>query len=136
MKKALSLILALVLCLSLCACGNNESKIKDALINGVWASDETTDDGTVRTYDYKIVFYSDGTVKKTHIHHTYNWPWKLDPEEETSTGTWSIDGSNVILTFGNDAPKSFSFSYDEGESKNTLVGPQAEGGFTYYSYIG
>lgn len=55
-------------------------------------------------------------------------------EEVVSTGTWSIEENNVILTFGNNVLKNFSFSRDEGETKSILVGPQAGGGFTYYSY--
>ena len=52
MKKNISLILALVLCLGLCACGKETSPIV-----GTWH-------GGVRSNIFTYVFNADGTVKE------------------------------------------------------------------------
>ena len=148
MKKALSLILAIVLCLGLCACGNNneskneELKIKEALISGVWNSDtvrrNTNQCEHERWYDYKIYFYEDGSFKRTNlyrsednVHNRYR-----GPEEESFYGTWTIDGNTVITTaYGNETQ--YTFSYEGASGKYLLVQVVAMAsdfkGITYYS---
>ena len=137
MKKALSLLLALVLCLGLCACGNSEGKIKEALTKGEWYSDRESDNGYNRTYNYNIRFYEDGSYKLTYISHTYNWAWQQSPETKTETGTWSIDGKAVTLTSnGAGNVVKLTYSRDNERNKDILTGPQSEGGYTYYRFSG
>ena len=73
MKKIISLLLALVLCLSLCACGNNaNSKKTETLINaisGEWVNVNDMD---------RYVFQQDGTG--THEGKTVEFT--IDPESD------------------------------------------------------
>lgn len=135
MKKALSLILVLVMCLSLCACSFNEDRIKKSLTRGNWYSDRETDNGTNRTYDYVIRFYDDSSYKLTYMSHTYNWPWKQEPAEQSEIGTWSIDGNVITLTskYSSIVVK-LTYSHDKEQEKEILTGPQSEGGYTYYRF--
>ena len=67
MKKALSLILALVMCLSLCACGDtSENDLSDIVCGNTWVSSDHIN--YIDTIDRKIVyttlsFFGDGTCK-------------------------------------------------------------------------
>ena len=87
MKKALSLILTLVLCLSLCACGNNGDAAGTsvvptaetdplAFLYGSWISNSHWESG------YGFVFYEGGNFKDTLA---------------LLEGNWSVEG-NVLVT--------------------------------------
>jgi hypothetical protein len=98
MKKALSLILALVLCLSLCACGGNEPKkaLKDTVL-GTWSgSDE---------YGHSIVMtlYPGGTTD-----------YKMD--DDNWAATWEIT-DDIINILRN----SLKTGYAYHEDTDTLV---------------
>lgn len=69
MKKALSLVLALVMCLSLCACGNGEKSAKKAIL-GTW--------GIVGDAE-SMVFTEDG--KATYGSDEYDWWYDKDTEK-------------------------------------------------------
>lgn len=73
MKKAVSLILALVLCLSLCACGGSNEK---ALI-GEWEPTDT------ELSNRTLVFFDSGKGK--FVHDEYGWgadfEWKVQDEK-------------------------------------------------------
>ena len=144
MKKALSLLLALVMCLSLCACGNNEQEIVEILISGTWISDTVRRETNQysehkRWYDYKIYFYEDGSFKRTHLYRMEDNVRNryYGPEEESFIGTWSIDGNTVITTaYGNETKYTFSFDEEKGKYFLVDVVPMASDfkGVTYYSY--
>ena len=63
MKRCLALLMALVMCLSLCACGNTKV-IEEKLRGGTWASgsDRTATDGTAHGLYFLYSFYEDGTA--------------------------------------------------------------------------
>lgn len=69
MKKALSLVLALVLCLSLCACSNGEKSAKKAIL-GSWG---------IVGYSESMVFTEDG--KATYGSDEYDWWYDKDTEK-------------------------------------------------------
>ena len=73
MKKAVSVILVLVLCLSLCACGR---KTTDAYI-GKW---ETEDEGY---YKYNMEVKADNTGVLTMAGETENFTWVFDDYTRT-----------------------------------------------------
>ena len=71
MKKALSLILALVLCLSLCACGGTKSQkfdLTEELIKEKWVAIETGD-GTFN-------FYKTGTGRFESTMASFDFSWE------------------------------------------------------------
>lgn len=109
MKKTISLLLALVLCLSLCACGNNaNSKKTETLINaisGEWVNVNDMD---------RYVFQQDGTG--TH---------------EGKTVEFTIDPESMLLsvTEGAASAATQEFSIDLESSVKRLIPQNAE---TYY----
>ena len=109
MKKTISLLLALVLCLSLCACGNNaNSKKTETLINaisGEWVNVNDMD---------RYVFQQDGTG--TH---------------EGKTVEFTIDPESMLLsvTEGVASAATQEFSIDLESSVKRLIPQNAE---TYY----
>ena len=78
MKKALSLILALVMCLPLCACGGNKATLKD--YSGKWVNES----GTVTYY-----LYEDGTFTEESKNSLYG--------DQEYQGTWEIKKSEIVL---------------------------------------
>ena len=109
MKKTISLLLALVLCLSLCACGNNaNSKKTETLINaisGEWVNVNDMD---------RYVFQQDGTG--TH---------------EGKTVEFTIDPESMLLsvTEGVASAATQEFSIDLESNVKRLIPQNAE---TYY----
>lgn len=103
MKKALSLILALVLCLSLCACGttngDNTLDVKDAVI-GTWkcyyelTKDSPPDNKAGDTYSQTIELYKGGTGKIYWYNETRNH------EGNDYSLTWEIEDGVVNITYG------------------------------------
>ena len=63
MKKAISLIMAFVLCLGLCACGNQSSNNENSKFVGTYTSDDTVtvNRGTVISTKKTMTLRSDGT---------------------------------------------------------------------------
>ena len=86
MKKTISLLLALVLCLSLCACGNSKNPII-----GEWISDQGV----------TVAFYEDGTCTVGDVEAT----WSYDETTELCTIhlelsiTFSIEKNNGVRFF-------------------------------------
>ena len=87
MKKALSLILALVLCLSLCACGGNKATLKD--YSGKWVREEWTNATTGAVVNVTVYLYEDGTFKKE-VNNT------IDGYKEYQ-GSWEIEKETIVL---------------------------------------
>ena len=85
MKKALSLILALTLCLSLCACGGDKKKAKESPIVGTWHTYAT---GVTSTYTFKA-----------------NGKYSLDMVGSFNmedSGTYTFNEENGTVTFNSD----------------------------------
>lgn len=59
MKKVLSLLLALVMCFSLCACGKDPDQVLQEKLLGTWYSEDTVN-SSVKWY---YTFYENGTCK-------------------------------------------------------------------------
>ena len=87
MKKALSLILALILCLSLCACGGNKATLKD--YSGKWVREEWTNTKTGAVVNVTVYLYEDGTYKKE-VNNS------IDGYQEYQ-GTWEIEKDTIVL---------------------------------------
>ena len=87
MKKALSLILALVMCLSLCACGGNKATLKD--YSGKWVREEWTNTKTGAVVNVTVYLYEDGTYKKE-VNNS------IDGYQEYQ-GTWEIEKDTIVL---------------------------------------
>ncbi len=83
MKKAVSLILALVLCLGLCACGgkSDASSNSEALV-GQWVSPDGTG----------FVLLSSGNVVK----HA-SLEDAVDVSVGITAGTWEVEGEHLII---------------------------------------
>ena len=105
MRKALSLILALVMCLSLCACGGNSKNIDPQIeVLGKW----TYDTGNcVWTY----IFYSDGSC--TYCSST-NTP--------LTTTTYYLVGEKIVveMTASNGMRCDWEFTYKVKRGKFIL----------------
>ena len=87
MKKALSLILALVMCLSLCACGGNKATLKD--YSGKWVREEWTNTKTGAVVNVTVHLYEDGTYKEE-VNNS------IDGYKEYQ-GTWEIEKDTIVL---------------------------------------
>ena len=105
MKKVISLFLALVLCLSLCACsgGNNtpdatkapgESEKNDLKIIGTWKTDPSYN-------DYVLVINNDNTGNLSVNGGTESITWTYDEASSTLTLT-KENGSELPLTYVED----------------------------------
>ena len=111
MKKTLSLLLALVMCLSVCACGGEKDPVaeKEEMIVGEWLFDN----------GYTIIFNADHSGKMLAAEE-YEIKWSYDEEldyypckmisgetSKTFEITYSIseDGTMSIYAWGNVATK-------------------------------
>ena len=81
MKKVLSLILVLVLCLSIVACGNSKTKAEKAIV-GTWVCEEEE--------ELKIVFNEDKTGILTDDGQEHDITWKYDAELECYIFTYGV----------------------------------------------
>lgn len=130
MKKYIALVLALMLCFSLCACGESqEEKIAAILTQNSWYSpdresiSQLSDDWTVVCHSYTLTYFEDGSLRGDYLQ---TQTGVFNKEDELSyTGTWSVDGNSIIMEFGYGLTTVFIFTED-----NVLHGPQSEG-YTY-----
>lgn len=102
MKKAISLILALVLCLSLCAC----SPSKEDLV-GTWSGSWTYKDNQ---FEETIVLKDDGTYKSA--------MYKNGKHHESESGTYEINGRTVELHPNGDEGCTTPYKYKGGKLVN------------------
>lgn len=95
MKKAMSLLLVLVLCLSLCACGgSSEKKVLEEQLEGVsWLGQEWLDD-SVMLITYYI--FNEGTVSGAVD--AYNGGTKNLPVTRVY-GTYQIEDGAILITW-------------------------------------
>ena len=103
MKKAITLILAFVLCLSLCACGGEKATFND--YSGKWVREEWTNTTTGAVVNVTIYLYEDGTFKEE----TNN---SIDGYEEHQ-GTWDIKKDTIELNFLKKVEGPEDWNYDE-----------------------
>ena len=96
MKKTISLLLVVGLCICLCACGSNggTKKIEDRLIVGKWVSDRTELDD--RLTNFTMTFFSDGSAKLSYYDTEFSeqYPNRIlfqsDGVLSPNTITWTI----------------------------------------------
>ncbi len=108
MKRIMSLLLVVVMCLSLVACGGNDKEISNAL-QGTWVAKWTAMGKSIsRYYTFKGETYTTGGVA-------------VLGELETETGTFEINGSTIKL-IPDDGSESneLDFTYNEKTGEITL----------------
>ena len=117
MKKTISLLLVVGLCVCLCACGSNggTKKIEDRLIVGKWVSDRTEMDG--RLTNFTITFFSDGSAKLSYYDTEFS-------EQIDNSLTWTISEPNIV-SIGRGTFTKYTYVDDNGVEK--LMAPQADG---------
>lgn len=85
MKKPIALLLVMVICLSLCACGGNQEEVKNAL-QGTWTAKWTYAGMQIsRYYTFKGNTYTTGGVA-------------IFGEVQTETGTFEVMDTCIRLT--------------------------------------
>lgn len=110
MKKLFALLLALVLCLSLCACGGaNKDDIREEL-QGTWRASWTTDGARIsRYYTFEGDRYTTGGVAF------------IVGELEPKSGTYKISNSTIRLTPDDGSEgNELDYSYDKETGTLTL----------------
>ena len=104
MRKTLSLLFALVLCLSLCACGNganNEAeKIAEAYEWKTLYTKEETDDtpGSLKVIQDVLEFRSDGVGRS--YHRSRYWDGTKWTEYGHLSFTWEVKGDYIHISYG------------------------------------
>lgn len=95
MKKILSLILALVMCLGLCACGKS-ADLEKTLCSGIWVSsnDIYKLSANMEQRNISLRFYEDGTCEKTFQFYQGGVPAN-DPV--TNVEYWKIKNGKVAI---------------------------------------
>ena len=107
MKKVISLLLALVMCLSLCACGGNETPTEaekaDLKIIGTWKTDPSYN-------DYVMVINDDNTGS-------------LSVNGGTESLTWTYDEATCTLTLTKANSPDTTLIYVEENDTLVSMGP-------------
>lgn len=85
MKKYLTLLLAIIMCVSLVACGNSTA---DTDYSGTWVREEWKDEKTGVVINMTIHLYEDSTYKQE----VYN---SVEGYTEYQ-GEWEVDGDEII----------------------------------------
>ncbi len=105
MKKAISLLLALVLCLSLCACGNKTLTLED--LSDIYVQDDSTrasftfEDGTMTV---EIIYYVESSASPS---------GKVAGRRESFTEPYTLNGENHVTVEG----KEYYYEIDEENGK-------------------
>ena len=108
MKKALSLILALVLCLSLCACGNKTLTLED--LSDIYVQDDETgvyftfEDGTMTV---EIIYYVESSASPS---------GKIAYKRESFTKPYTLEGEHHVIVEG----KEYYYEIDEEDGTVTF----------------
>lgn len=95
MKKLFAFILALIMCLSLCACGKS-ADLEKALCSGIWVSsnDICKLSDNIEERNISLRFFEDGTCEKT-------WQFYLDGVPSNDPGSiveyWKIKNGKVAI---------------------------------------
>ena len=112
MKKAISILLVLVLCFGLCACGVSKDKVKDDIIGNRWRGSIKPD---TQGHEYIISFSYAGTASV----HWFTWTDVGFNYSEDWEGPYTIENNRIIIS---DGGKDFiiNYSYNGGEIKLIL----------------
>lgn len=113
MKKLIALLMALVMCLSLCACGIGTKNGKEAIkneLNGVYM--------TAWPYDH----YASDVGQHCHMTYVFGndyihsyWVNDEAPDKNSKrSGTYQIKGKEIILQYDDGGAHSFAYSYQDG----------------------
>jgi len=92
MKRMLAAILALMLCLGLCACGEyepTEEEVKSAIIQNDWVA--TVDAGEGEVTEFRVMFLNNYEASLTRYYSGSGF-------EYTWEGTYEITDSQIIIT--------------------------------------
>lgn len=84
MKKILTLLLAVIMCVSLVACGNSTA---DTDYSGTWVREEWTNEKTGAVINMTLLLYEDNTYKQE----VYN---SVEGYKEYQ-GEWEVDGDEI-----------------------------------------
>ena len=102
MKKALSLLLTLAVCLSLCACNDRNIPESNSLSPGSFTTDNNIENSTnkatgVQT-DYNTILINTGAFWG-YTNHSYMTAFCEDGTTLSPDGTWTLDGNIVKCTW-------------------------------------
>lgn len=107
MKKAFSIILAVILAIGLCACGNNKTeKIAEKLQFGAWRSEEPA--GDYGTLIYTFTFLENGECQR-------QFRFTGKDISGTEKGTYSIEEDTIIVTLPGDFTITLGYNMSDGE---------------------
>lgn len=122
MKKLLSLIAIVSLCLSLVNCDSNSEKTKevDTALQGIWGYyEEGINPYTLERYThYGLLYFQDGKVINT---------WIAAPNSEhneVKRGSYSISKEEITISLAIDVYA--TYQYEDGELSVTLIGPERD----------
>ena len=121
MKRAIAIVIALLVIFQLCACGNGHSRERDLLCYGMWVMQEDVLDfaNNPEGYIYTSVFdfKEDGTV--TELQYWYAW---ILPDKSEKTGKYKIDTNKkqIVVKWEGNAEKSY-YSYFVDEATGTMI---------------
>lgn len=126
MKKFLSLLLALTLAVSLCACGGN--KQQDVVV-GDWQANFATVSGIEGEFtDASLAINEDGTGTFVFMKDTADLTWKYDDGGELTT---KEDGASTGVRFYAVESKTLSGKFViDSEGKEDLLFVSENGGFS------
>ena len=111
MKKIIALLLAVVLCFALVACGGS-AKTEEMLI-GTWTCErEAGQDNVEQATTYTLELYQGGTCYK------YNLGKENGKKYNNHTGTWSVEGDILTITL---SKATLGFVIDMSDSAQTLT---------------
>jgi len=124
MKRALSILLALIVTLSLCACGQSEEDVKKELIKNVWSNTEVVEEThedywTTTYYVTEYNFSNSGTVSYYYSVDLYFNSWSYNDNEnittEKKTGTYTIEDGEIIISFDDGQDVFLNYTYENEE---------------------
>lgn len=98
MKKIVAMMLALAMCLSLCACGGNPYAEVEEALQGEWTY--------THRYGDSVYTFNDGTVV---------CKGNTLGVEHTSAGTYEIGDHAIHITYENGIEAVFEYIYENGE---------------------
>ena len=118
MKKAISLLLVLVMCLALCACGSKE-KVKKELIQKPWSYEEYEYDSSFKTLEVTSYNFSNsGTVGYYHSVDCYfSFGGLSNIAKEKKNGTYTIEKNEIIISYDDGNDTILKYEYNNGELK-------------------
>ena len=115
MKRILAMILALVLCLGLCACGESqptEEEVKDAIIQNDWIGSTVNEEGYETKFRVTFMNNYDAKLYRKYLGSGFDYTWE---------GTYEITDDQIIISDSlNDVDFFIDYTYEDGEIYLTL----------------